>query len=86
MDDDNEDDDDDCKHEENVDITEELTTLPLVTWVVLAGIFNGQPPQGDQDHRKLFCHYVQNHRIVPPPKVIKIIVQIPANNINHCND
>ena len=61
MDDDNEDDDDDGRHEENVDISEELTTLPLVTWVALAGIVNGQPHQGD---RKLSCHYAQNHRIV----------------------
>ena len=54
MDNDNEDNDDDGKYEENVDISEELTTLPLVTWVALAGIVNGQPLQGDQDHRKLF--------------------------------
>ena len=76
MDNDNEDDDDDGKHEENVDISEELTTLPLVTWVALAGIVNGQPhqDQGDQDHRKLSCHHVQNHRIVPPPTVIKAIM------------
>ena len=66
MDDDNEDDDDDGRHEENVDISEELTTPPLVTWVALAGIVNGQPPQGDQGHRKLSCHYAQNHRIVLP--------------------
>ena len=52
IDNDNEDDDDDDgKLEENVDISEELTTLPLATWVALAGIFNGQPHQdlGDQE-------------------------------------
>ena len=45
MDNNNEDDndDDDGKLKENVDISEELTTLPLVTWVGLAGIVNGQP-------------------------------------------
>ena len=68
MDNDNEDDNDDGKLKENVDISEELTTHRLVTWVGLAGIVNGQPPQGDQDHRNLICPYVQNHQIVPPPQ------------------
>ena len=55
MDNDNEDDNDEGKLKENVDISEELTTHRLVTWVGLAGIVNGQPhqDQGDQDHRKL---------------------------------
>ena len=45
MDNDNDDDNDDGKHEENVDISEELTTLLRVTWAALAGIVNGLPPQ-----------------------------------------
>ena len=82
MDNNNEDNDDDCKHEENVDILEELTTLLLVTWVVLAGIVNGQPhqDQGDQDHRKL---YVIMSKTIEPfyhPKVIKTIMSMITKN------